>query len=205
MPFFRQKGYQLALPEHEAFNNLPPTGQDLEREQKQRLFSIFQEQVFHPAHYQAGLKALSGASALMPEVCRRFRKMHQDWGFVLYPHYQVVLTLYGPGGYYLPRSGKIVILTTKEGRFIRRDPLHTVVHEMVHLGVHRMLESKYRLRHWEKERLVDLICQLKLGDLLPGYRMQPKGNKALDPFTNKETLADIPSALEQYLSRHPRP
>jgi hypothetical protein len=50
---------------------------------------------------------------------------------------------------------------------------------MVHIGIEKNIVKEYQLTHWEKERVVDLICSLAFGDILHNYKLQPKGENDL--------------------------
>jgi len=69
----------------------------------------------------------------------------------LFDFYEIVFTMYGVGGSYdLPN--KITInIRDKESEGICR----TIIHEIIHLNIESLIE-KYKIGHWEKERIVDL-------------------------------------------------
>jgi len=118
--------------------------------------------------------------------------------------YQILLTLYGPGGRYNPEKGIVIILSAAK-RMGRKNRAHTIVHEIVHIGIEQNIVQKYHLAHWEKEHLVDLICTLYLHDLMPDYDMQPKGDKRLDPFVcAADIINNLPLAIEKFIAMYPR-
>lgn len=62
---------------------------------------------------------------------------------------QIQLTRYGVGGSYnLPNN---VILSVR-----MKDLFGTLIHEIVHLSIQEDVD-KYKIEHWDKERIVDLI------------------------------------------------
>jgi len=63
--------------------------------------------------------------------------------------YDVFLTKYGVGGSYGMPNNVVFNIYNKKG-------IKTIVHEIVHLMVEENIQ-KYKLEHFEKERLVDLI------------------------------------------------
>jgi len=89
-------------------------------------------------------------------------------------HYIVRLTKYGVGGsYWFPNR---VILNFK-----RKDIngcVRTIFHEIIHLSIQSFVE-KYKIEHWAKERIVDLVCADFLGEM---YSMQniPIDTKLVD-------------------------
>jgi hypothetical protein len=95
------------------------------------------------------------------------------YGFRTFGHYDVVLTLYGPGGGYDSSTGRITLFTDAEGHGRFDKPFaHTIVHEMVHIGIQKRIVEAKQLTHSDKERLVDRVCLLAFDDLLPGYKVQ---------------------------------
>lgn len=127
---------------------------------------------------------------------------HEKWGFYLPPRYNIRLTLYGPGGSYDPRAGTIVIMTTKEGVFKRgKNPLDTILHEAVHIGIQSTIVSKYGLSQWTKERIVDQFMLRHFKDVCPEYRMQPNAETGIDSIFAEEDVWDhLPERVRQYVS-----
>ena len=69
------------------------------------------------------------------------------------PIYKVKLTKYGvSGSYNLPN--KIVLNVREKGT---KDLIRTIIHEIIHLAIEDLI-IKFKVSHWQKERLVDLIC-----------------------------------------------
>lgn len=79
--------------------------------------------------------------------------------------YTIYLTKYGVGGGYRSPDFVIVNIKSKYGRGF----LHTVFHEMVHLMIDQWI-TEYKVSHWQKERIVDLIM-LKFACLM--IKIQP--------------------------------
>lgn len=122
----------------------------------------------------------------------------------------MVLTRYGPGGRFDPKSGKIIAFVKRDGSFRRTPSCLTVGHEIVEIGLHPVVIN-FQLTHGEKERLVDHICIKGLGDLLDGYTFQtddpnlsPIGDKKVDDFFTNTSLEDIPGFLKLYTEQVPR-
>ena len=102
---------------------------------------------------------------------------------------------------YNPKTGRIFLKTTANGQFKRIDPTHTIIHEMVHIGIDKKIVKEYQLTHWEKERVVDLICSLAFGNILNNYSLQSKGEKGLDSFVNKDSIMNLPLAIKHYVKQ----
>ena len=76
---------------------------------------------------------------------------------------------------------------------------------MVHLGIQEHIVNKYQLSHWEKERLVDLICSTCFADILPKYHLQKIETLTIDTFATKEAIMhDLPKAIEAFVAQYPR-
>lgn len=200
MPFFRQNHYDVALPSHPLFEKLAKDGLDgADREAAHR---VFVDEVYDRAAFRKGLTEMSViATKLDPELAA-FGRWSKAWGFFRPSHYEVVLTLYGPGGSYDVEQGRVTVLTTPSGDF-RKRPLHNLVHEMVHIGIETPIVKRFGLSHPEKERLVDRICVVAFGDWLVGYRMQPMGPPEMDAFIDEAALADLPAAVQRSRAEHP--
>ena len=204
MPFFDKHGYKVALTDHAAFKGLASDPEAFKKADKAKLKGIFEKEVYDDKDFVAGLKAIGDMTSLMDRVLTRLEPLREAWGFKVFDRYEVLLTMFGPGGSYDPAKGRITMLTTREGTFKRPMPDHTIVHETVHMGVEEVIVKRFRLEHKEKERLVDLICSRLLGDLLPGYQIQPFPADELDPFVTRETLKDLPAAMASYVKAYPR-
>lgn len=197
--FFRKHGYDVALPDNETFNQLPESSGDMSEVDKNKLFKLFDREIYDTSNYEKGLKRLRHAKEIVGNAFPIFDKFNKKWDFAVPKSYDVILTLYGPGGQYNPKTGKIFIKTTANGQFKRIDPTHTIIHEMVHIGIDKTIVKKFQLTHWEKERVVDLICAFAFSDILDNYTIQSKGEKRLDAFVNKDSIMNLPLAIKSYV------
>ncbi len=203
MPFYRQNGYQVALPDHDVFQRLAAPNAAIPADLG-ALRETFNSSVYNPADLDAAMNALAGIEPILERVLGRFRSLEQAWSFRLYPRYEVVLTLYGPGGSYDPDTARITLFARSDGTFKGGGGPHTIVHEMTHLGIEESIVARYSLLHWEKERVVDQLCLQKLGDILDGYRLQSRGNEQLDRFLDAAAMTDLPRAVAAYVAAYPR-
>ncbi|MDZ7611930.1 MAG: hypothetical protein U5L10_04160 [Candidatus Moranbacteria bacterium] len=72
---------------------------------------------------------------------------------------QLFFTAYGSGGGYdLP--DKVFVLMSDS----IQDIFETIIHETVHLIIEKPLITKYNIPHWQKEMLVDILCESSLLD-----------------------------------------
>lgn len=89
------------------------------------------------------------------EISQRFEKMQDEPSFHLGNEYGVVLTKYGVGGSYNPDMNQVIIKINTATQVSR---VGTVVHEIVHMSIQHFIDQ-YHVRHWRKERLVDLLME----------------------------------------------
>jgi len=79
------------------------------------------------------------------------RKFSVYW-IKIEPIYYIFLTKYGTkGSYEMPKG---IIINIKERSL--KDIIRIIIHEIIHLLVENLIK-KYKLGHWQKERLIDLI------------------------------------------------
>lgn len=200
--FFQQNGYVVKLPNHEKFQNAffdkntPTVNVD-------ELKLVFKNSIYRKNDYEKGTNKLSMAINDMASVWHTFGQWCRDWDFKLFPQYQIALTLYGTGGMYLPDEGRVVMLTNLNGEFQDENPLETIIHEIVHLGIEENIVSLFNLGHWEKERLVDLICTNSFKTIIPHYKMQDLDKTEIDKFVTQSSMRSLPSSIEEYIrSKH---
>jgi hypothetical protein len=117
----------------------------------------------------------------------------------LFEKYKVNLTKYGPGGSYDYNTGEILQKVSEEGLTIEEDPAHNLLHEVIHMGIQENIVEKYKLYHWEKERLVDLIFVEIFGDYFSDYKLQKQGDKAIDEYIKGRIISDLPNAVKEYV------
>jgi hypothetical protein len=113
--------------------------------------------------------------------------------------YSVVLTLYGPGGSYDTKNGTITRLSRSRDGARDTRAAHTVVNEIVHMGIEDTIVQRFHLPHDVKERLVDRICITYLGDTLVGYKAQPMGPVALDAYVDAHAVLELPNAVQAFV------
>lgn len=204
MPFFIKNGYSITLPDHERFEKLAKIPPDNMNTKKEETYDFFDQHIYNKVDYKNGLSALADINDKLISVFERFETLNKQWGFKVFNHYEVVLTLYGVGGHFDAKNGQVFLKTTKDGKFVLKDPFYVIVHEMVHIGIDDNIVNRFRLNHWEKERVVDLICSIKFADILKDYKLQPPGEKKLDTFINNDSISNLPKAIEEYITKYPR-
>jgi len=208
LPWFNEGGYDVSLPSHKAFESLYQSPELLERKDINDLRQLFYEEIYNVLKFDTSLETARQTEELVKKALQKLAVLQTNWGFKIKQHYDIVLTLYGPGGNYgLTDDVGTVVTKTSFGSYVRPKESYakTIVHEMIHIGIEEDIVRKYHLSHWEKERLVDLICSLYLKDLLPWYKNQEITNNRIDTFINEKTVIEnLPAAIEAFRVQYPR-
>jgi len=192
--FYEKNGYKVAYPDN-------PLLLDAKILQNQDLmFETFKNAEYDENYYKEGLRVLNPYKDQIEKLILKLKDLGKNWSFKMFPEYQIVLTRYGPGGSYHYDTGTVVMLATKDGKFKRSDPIQTIVHEIVHMGIEESIVIKYKLSHWEKERLVDLLVSTIFKEEMPNYRMQDTEFANLEHYINADTVLELPKAIEKYLA-----
>lgn len=86
---------------------------------------------------------------------------------------EVILTRYGPGGYYrLPN--RVILRTNQNFGVVSRSPEETLIHEIIHLILEVPVVKKMNLDHEEKENLVESFFEeQELKDIFPNHLFSP--------------------------------
>jgi hypothetical protein len=213
LPWFNENGYndnghKVSLPMHKDFERLYKNPELLDEKNKDSLRQLFYEEVYDASKFDTSVEAISQTEDVVKKTLKKLAVLQTNWNFKIKQSYDILLTLYGPGGNYEWRSDVgIVKIKTSFGSYVRSKESYakTVVHEIVHIGIEKDIVQKYHLSHWEKERLVDLICSLYLKDLLPWYENQENADKTVDTFINEEVVIEnLPAAIEAFIAQYPR-
>lgn len=117
------------------------------------------------------------------------------WGFKVFDNYQVKFSAYGTGGAYNYLNGDIIILISSL-RAYKKPFLHTIIHEVIHMGIEESIVLKNNLEHWEKEALVDAICINYFSDILKDYKVQEKVDEKYFKLISKDNIFELPKMIE---------
>lgn len=201
--FFEENNYQVSLPDGELIESLKQKAKSnsLSDEDYENLKIFMQKGVYDPSDYREGYQNIKSQLALVNTMITEIGNLNLDWNFKKFDMYQVNLTLYGPGGSYNPDEGSLLIYTTLDGRFKQYDnAAHTLIHEIVHMGIESSIIQKYNVPHPLKERIVDTFVSLCFKELLPDYRIQNMGDTRTDPYLqNKDDLTKLDEIVERIL------
>jgi hypothetical protein len=188
--FYEKEGYKVSYPAvKELCDPLIINDPDA-------MFSLFKDSEYKVDFYKKGIDVISELLPLIQSNVSKLAKIQSFWDFKLLPTYTVVLTKYGPGGSYNVEAGKITMLTTIDGKFKRSLPHHTVLHEIVHMGIEDSIVQKYKLNHQEKERLVDLFVKKYFEKELPEYNIQRWEDSRIDKYI--ADLESLPKEIQEY-------
>lgn len=205
LPWYKENGYNIILPVHPKLEFWYQNTQALSRNDKDELKQIFNAEIYDKRVFDLSLVKLNDAKSAVNAGLGKLSVLAKNWGFDLKEKYNIVLTLYGPGGNYNTSTSTATLLTTKKGEFCRKGVEEIVLHEIVHIGIEESIVKKYKLSHWEKERLVDLICYHCLNEILPNYWMQQKGDKRIDAFVDQHAIThDLPLTIARFVELHVR-
>ncbi len=193
--FFEANNYQVSLPPGPLIDSLKAKARDarLSDADYEALGAYMRDSVYHKEDYQKGYQQISSTLPQLNKLFAQIDTSQLNWSFKQFDTYQVNLTLYGPGGSYDPDEGSILIYTTPDGRFKQYDnPLYTLIHEIVHIGIETSIIQQYQVPHALKERIVDQMVLLYFQEELPGYRIQNMGDTRIDPFVkSKEDFREL--------------
>lgn len=204
MPFYKANGYRVSIPDAPEFQALAQNPANIHEVNKPILKDLFVGKIYDASFFQPGIAALEAHRQMIEAAFPIFEQYRHEWGFKVFPQYEIRLNRYGLGGDSNPSEGWLRMLTKADGTFRRRHPTHSPHHELVHIGIEEAIVKKFDLNHWEKERVVDRICILGLDGQTTGYEEFPSSNKALDPFITQKSIHNLPGALAEYIAAYPR-
>jgi hypothetical protein len=101
-----------------------------------------------------------------PEFSAPFEELKSITDFHFGEKYTIFLTKYGVGGSYHVDANEVIIdIHSDDIEWLMK----IMAHEIVHTGIEYLIQ-KYKVPHWKKERLVDLICEKYFSKRKQGIR-----------------------------------
>ena len=167
LDWYNEQGYKIGLPK-EITKKSPDKDikNQIKKEYNKKAFDSYSKELLHKFN----------------KIKNQFGKtLKEIFGENIPSDFEMFLTRYGVGGsYFLPNKIIKNVTNVKEG-------IKTLVHEIIHLIIQKEID-KYKIEHWEKERIVDLILNSeKFNFLKYGYwKTNYKGTEAyIDPLFKK--------------------
>ncbi len=188
MPFFIKNRYKVSLPDSPVIDRLKQKSLQgtFSSTDYKSILDLMNSGIYKKSDYSAGFRTINAGIPVLRSMIRRFIQLPKKWDFKSFNKYTITLTLYGPGGSYNHKKGSVLIYTTPEGKFKQyADPLNTLIHELVHIGIEDSLIQKHKIPHSMKERIVDKLVYTCFGKELPDYRVQDMGDRRIDPYLQK--------------------
>ncbi len=201
--FLQKYNYQLSFPQNELIPILIERSKndDLNKKDFEKLSKLISEKIYNKNDYSAGINNIKKVLPEIEGIFSKFEEFHSKWNFKIFKEYKLFLTLYGSGGSYEPDKGEITILTTKTGEFKRGiNPIGTIIHEFVHIGIEERIIQKYNIQQIIKERIVDKFVSANFNDILPDYFIQNFGDTTIDKYLeDKNCWNNLPYFIEKYV------
>ena len=139
LDWYNSQGYKPRLPKGVS-------GKSSEKEIQNQIIKEFDKKKYKEVANQIALDFSTINKQLSKKLKESFNK---DIPITFF----VYLTNYGVGGSYNLPNIVIFNINNKKG-------YKTIVHEIIHLLIETWIQ-KYKIQHWEKERIVDLVLNSK--------------------------------------------
>lgn len=210
LPWLRKYGYHVVLPQEQEFQKLYENPQAII--DKDKLKRIFETQIYDKFSLKQALPTFLQTKDTVKQALKKFAVLNKNWGFVLLSHYEIIVTPFGIEGFYEKWDDKVRILLLSKNLlglgFGKLELSASIIHEMVHIGIDTIIVEKYGLTHWQKERLVDVICMLYLKDVMPYYTpdalREKNGDRRIDEFVTYDAIVhDLPAAIKMFIKKFP--
>ncbi|MEM6297784.1 MAG: hypothetical protein AAF740_03745, partial [Bacteroidota bacterium] len=202
--FFETHNYQVSLPSGGIIETLKENAKSgsLIEDDYEKLKKFIEDSVYNRSEYQKGYQKLMKELNTMEKAINEVDTSDFNWSFKTFDTYTVNLTLYGPGGSYDPDAGSILLFTTPDGGFKSyKNPVNTIIHEIVHIGIEKSIVQKYNAPHPMKERIVDHFVSLNFKEYLPDYQMQNMSYTQIDEYLkNKSDFRDLDQIVEKLVN-----
>lgn len=176
MEFYQKNNYHVDLPQiDKKLLNKIKNCKKLTNKERVKLVRVITNEY---DNFKKDKRILKIKRDLKKQEQKFFNKIPRLLKIELSEEYHVYLTQYGPGGsYWLPRNA-IVKNINSRGRY-------TIVHEIIHLMIENLIQ-KYKISHWQKERMVDLYLSKIFDDYVLQNIEKLRGVKKVDGVFEKK-------------------
>lgn len=195
--FYEKSGYDPVLPEGEDFLSLVKEIEGRYKTSEPRAIEVFKDRIYRPENYQQAMEKLEEKREIITECVFELNKQLSKKSYRIFQNYNVQVTLYGPGGSYIAETGDVIIRADINGNFKRKNPAHTAVHEIVHIGIEHFV-TEFLLTHWQKEGMVDGIIQRFLKEQLPDYEALDSRGEHMAKAVREGSYTSFYTFLENY-------
>jgi hypothetical protein len=203
--YFDRYRYTIVFPNDPAMAALVQKAREkkLTNQDYSDFLKLFTEKIYNPNDYDKGYQKTVDSFKIVEQALPTFQKYGDKWGFKMFPKYTVRMTLYGTGGSYDSRNGRITFFVDAQGNFKTNSssapPAGTIIHEAVHIGIEDCIVQKYSVSQNIKERIVDKFVYDHFLSLVPAYRLQSVGDPSIDKYLSGEGVWDnLPARVKEY-------
>ncbi len=202
--FFEENNYQISLPKGPLIDLLKKKAKEnkLSDADYEALKVFIKDSIYKKSDYKEGYHKIEEQLPLVNTMISKISTTARNWDFKEFEHYQINLTLYGPGGSFNPDEGSLLIYTTPSGDFKQyANPANTMIHEIVHIGMQASIVQTFNVPHPLKERIVDTFVFLNFKEALPTYKIQNMGDHRIDPYLKtKNDLKDLHTFVKEIMN-----
>ena len=200
--YYRSRGYTPELPDH------PLVDAGVQEAAEGRfdpslcatLYPLFEEELYEARLYTGPYRRAIRALPELDQAHDVFLHYDETWGFRTFDAYEILLTLYGPGGTFDAQEGRIWLAITDAGSFkMGNEPGMVILHEAVHVGIDEPIVRRFGLSQRVTERIVDRFIVDHFSALMPDYVSQGLGDPSIDPYLDQ---ADSWERLPEYVARY---
>ena len=111
LPWYAKHGYKLVLPNHPVFQQLTQDGADLAPLESSTTRELFAKEIYDVDSYADRLREVEADRSIIKQAFPRFQNLSAQWGFKIFPRYEIALTHFGTLGSYDDKLGKIIVST----------------------------------------------------------------------------------------------
>ena len=116
------------------------------------------------------------------EIAEGFQAVRGESAFHVNDAYSIILTKYGTGGNYNVKKSSVTVRVEAEPQ---PKTIGIIVHEIMHIAIQHLID-RYHVKHWHKERLVDLLLEQFF-----------QGLKKMQPI--KEDVSAVDRAFKEFM------